>query len=93
MTVDARQNKVTKKSILIEVGTTYHGDEDMTLGPVNAGAAGTDFKYHNYNHPVYLQYHGKFMPYMNVMDLTFNHGKKSPDILPGKNLVDTGVAS
>lgn len=33
--------------------------------------------YHNYQHPVYRQLYGEFVPYLSVIDLLFNHGKES----------------
>jgi hypothetical protein len=38
-------------------------------------------KYHHYRHPVYNQLYGEFVPYLSVIDLLFNHGKDSLDIL------------
>lgn len=37
--------------------------------------------YHNYQHPVYRQLYGDFIPYLSVVDLLFNHGKDSLKIL------------
>lgn len=37
--------------------------------------------YHNYQHPVYRQLYGEFVPYLSVIDLLFNHGKESLKIL------------
>ena len=33
-----------------------------------------DVYYHNYEHPVYNQMHGDFIPYMGIIDLLFNIG-------------------
>lgn len=33
-----------------------------------------DVYYHNYNHPVYKQLYGDFIPYMSIIDLLFNVG-------------------
>jgi hypothetical protein len=30
--------------------------------------------YHNYEHPIYNQLYGKFLPYMGIIDLLFNEG-------------------
>lgn len=30
--------------------------------------------YHNYEHPLYNQIHGKFIPFLSIIDLLFNHG-------------------
>lgn len=37
--------------------------------------------YQDYQHPVYQQLYGEFQPYMSVIDLLFNHGEKSRDII------------
>jgi len=41
--------------------------------------------YHEFHHPTYSQIHGKFLPYMSTIDLIFNHGPESRDILLGKS--------
>jgi len=35
---------------------------------------GIELYYHNYEHPVYRQLYGKFLPYMGVFDLLLNEG-------------------
>jgi len=35
---------------------------------------GIELYYHNYEHPVYNQLHGEFLPYMGIIDLLFNEG-------------------
>ncbi|PIR92255.1 hypothetical protein COU01_02780 [Candidatus Falkowbacteria bacterium CG10_big_fil_rev_8_21_14_0_10_44_15] len=42
--------------------------------------------YHNYQHPCYKQLWGKFLPYMSVIDLLFNCGSASLDIIMSKNI-------
>ena len=43
---------------------------------------GIELYYHNYEHPVYNQLHGKFLPYMGIIDLLFNEGfEKALDII------------
>lgn len=37
--------------------------------------------YHQYSHPSYTQLHGDFMPYMCILDLLFNEGPNSLDII------------
>ena len=36
--------------------------------------AGIGLKYQNYEHPVYAQLFGEFLPFMSIVDLLFNHG-------------------
>lgn len=43
--------------------------------------------YQDYRHPEYGQQWGNFQPYMSVIDLLFNHGDKSLDILMSGNIV------
>ncbi|HUX95593.1 MAG TPA: WbqC family protein [Bacteroidales bacterium] len=42
--------------------------------------------FQEYTHPVYKQLHGQFIPYMSVIDLLFNEGPESLEILLGKNI-------
>ena len=43
--------------------------------------AGIKVTYQEYTHPEYKQLYGKFTPYMSVIDLLFNEGPKSLDII------------
>jgi len=45
---------------------------------------GIEVEYQNYQHPVYNQLYGDFVPYLSVIDLLFNHGEESLSILTGK---------
>lgn len=42
--------------------------------------------FQDYRHPVYQQLHGEFLPYMSVIDLLFNEGPRSRDILLAGNV-------
>lgn len=42
--------------------------------------------FQEYIHPVYTQLHGEFEPYMSLIDLLFNVGKKSFDVLMSGNV-------
>ena len=44
-------------------------------------AAGIVLEYHNYRHPIYTQLYGNFKPYMCIIDLLFNEGPASADII------------
>jgi len=48
---------------------------------------GVKLQYHHYQHPVYNQLYGEFVHYLSVIDLLFNHGKESLDILTHKRSV------
>ena len=43
--------------------------------------AGIELQFHDYAHPVYMQNFDGFEPYMSILDLLFNHGDKSLEIL------------
>tara|TARA_Y100001968_G_C19290460_1_gene683949 strand:+ start:349 stop:1044 length:696 start_codon:yes stop_codon:yes gene_type:complete len=40
-----------------------------------------DITYFQYDHPIYSQLHNDFVPYMSIIDMLFNHGKNSLDII------------
>jgi hypothetical protein len=44
-------------------------------------ARGMRVEYQDYDHPVYTQLHGAFVPFLSVVDLLFNHGPQSLSIL------------
>lgn len=44
--------------------------------------------FQNYNHPVYNQLHGQFIPYMSIIDLLFNEGDKSLKILTDNQIIE-----
>jgi hypothetical protein len=48
-------------------------------------AAGVKPCFQEYRHPTYRQLHGEFLPYMSVIDLLFNEGPRSRDILLAGN--------
>lgn len=43
--------------------------------------SGISLSYHEYVHPSYSQIHGDFLPYMSVLDLLFNEGPASGEIM------------
>jgi hypothetical protein len=46
--------------------------------------SGVDVIFQEFRHPVYRQLHGNFEPFLSVIDLIFNHGKESLNIIRGK---------
>lgn len=44
-------------------------------------AAGVTIEYQDYRHPEYRQLHGEFVPFLSIVDLLFNHGPASLEIL------------
>jgi len=45
---------------------------------------GINVKYQNFIHPEYTQFHKGFIPNMSILDLYFNYGPDSVDIIQGK---------
>lgn len=50
--------------------------------------AGIRIDFHAYQHPVYQQLYGEFVPFMSTIDLLFNHGSEALKILTNRT---TGV--
>lgn len=44
---------------------------------------GIKVEFQNYQHPVYSQLYGDFIPYLSIVDLLFNHGTESLSIIIG----------
>ena len=44
-------------------------------------AAGINVKYDDYKHPCYPQFHGSFVPHLSIIDLLFNCGHQSREII------------
>ncbi len=42
--------------------------------------------FQSYRHPVYKQMHGEFLPYMSIVDLLFNEGPNSLEIIMSGNI-------
>lgn len=82
-----------KKSDLIlsmcqELGADVYISGQNGLDYLNVrdfSSIGTQVVVQNYEHPTYPQYHGEFIPYLSVIDLLFNSGPKSRDIIMGGN--------
>jgi hypothetical protein len=71
-------------SICRELGATTYlsGPLGRTyLREDNFADAGIDVVYHDYQHPLYPQLHGAFLPSMAVIDLLFNCGALSRELL------------
>lgn len=47
------------------------------------GLHGINISFQDYNHPIYTQVYSPFIPYMSSIDLLFNHGSRSLDIILG----------
>ena len=46
---------------------------------------GIQIAFQKYNHPIYSQLHGEFIPNLSVLDLIFNCGDESGEILLSNN--------
>ncbi len=57
------------------------------LDPELFKSAGMRLVFQEFNHPTYSQLHGAFIPNMSFVDLLFNHGEDSADILGRSNYV------
>jgi len=80
---------VSKKAQLIldlckEVGATTYLSGPFGRDYLNQRdfeEADIELEFHDYVHPVYTQNFDGFEPYMSIIDLLFNHGDKSLEIL------------
>ena len=88
------RNTADRVSRLIEICKTFRADEFIE------GSAGKDYLegagerefeqsgikliYHDYQHPAYPQLYGEFASNLSIIDLLFNNGRKSLDILTNK---------
>ncbi len=52
----------------------------------NFNKQGIKIYFQDYKHPAYSQLHGEFLPYMSIIDLLFNCGDKSLEILMEGNI-------
>lgn len=70
----------------LEASTYIFGAQGRDYADVGSfAAAGIDVRFQNYRHPVYPQLHGDFEPYMCVIDLLFNVGPDSMNVLMSGN--------
>src|SRR5512139_694547 len=56
-------------------------------------AGGIQVEYQHYDHPVYRQLFGAFTSHLSLLDLLFNHGPDSLDILTGRTAVSISESS
>jgi len=77
-----------KSDLILElctkVGATTYLSGPFGRNYLDEGAfkkAGIKLQYHDYEHPKYRQYFDNFEPFMSVVDLLFNHGDTSLEIL------------
>jgi hypothetical protein len=53
-----------------------------------SGRVGITLEFHDYQHPRYRQLFRPFIPYLSAIDLLFNHGPASGDILTGRRVLE-----
>lgn len=81
--------KGSKEALLIDIcqkrGATHYisppGSKNYLEGGPLFQKADIMLSYQEYNHPVYTQLHTDFQPYMCILDLVFNEGPKSTEII------------
>jgi hypothetical protein len=64
------------------------GKDYLVLDDFSRQGIRVDFQ--EFHHPVYNQMYEPFMPCMSVMDLLFNYGDKSLDVIHGKGVTVMG---
>jgi hypothetical protein len=69
-----------KKYIFGSQGKNYADVESFQENNIEVG-------FQEYNHPEYNQLHGDFVPFLSVIDLLFNEGPKSKNIIINNNLL------
>lgn len=72
--------KVNADKYYSNIGSKEYMDKQMNF----FDDAGIKVSYMEYKHPTYTQLFGEFIPYMSVIDVLFNHGKKAREIILGE---------
>lgn len=87
---DLKLGKIDRNSRLIRVCQEFGASTYLSgaaakqyIQPERFEQAGISLEFQEYQHPIYPQLHGDFMPYMSIIDLIFNCGDESPSILTG----------
>jgi len=83
------ENAGTKADLLVhlcrQIGATHYispiGSHAYLAGSDAFAKAAIELSYHGYEHPVYPQLHGPFVQFMAVIDLLFNVGPKSLEVI------------
>ena len=74
LVLDLCKKMNTDVFIFGETGKTYAKIEDFEVSNIK-------LIFQEYKHPKYSQVHGEFISHMSIIDLLFNHGPKSLEIL------------
>jgi len=75
--------------LLVSICNTLGANHYLSAPGSRAYLSGTDvfekadikLSYHEYEHPIYNQLYGNFLPYLCIVDLLFNEGDRSFDII------------
>ena len=83
----------TKSDLVLDMCTQLDaniyifGKQGKDYADINAfKSKGVHPYFQSYNHPKYNQIKGEFEPFMSVLDLIFNHGKASKEIMMSNNV-------
>tara|TARA_B100001109_G_scaffold255058_1_gene256558 strand:+ start:1020 stop:1739 length:720 start_codon:yes stop_codon:yes gene_type:complete len=78
------EDKILQLCKFYKVSDYYNFQKGVDVGlyhPEHFANASISLNKHIYNHPEYNQIHGDFLPYLSIVDLLFNEGDKSFEIL------------
>lgn len=89
--IQASDIPVSGEKVGLLVNVCHHLGANAYLSPGRAAdyiekdnifaSEGITLRYHRYVHPVYQQLFGEFLPYMSVIDLLFNQGHQSLEVI------------
>lgn len=74
---------ICKKLNVAELYDTKAAQDILNLDKINK--SGIKIKFQDYQHPIYKQIYEPFLPYMSAIDLLFQYGPKSLNILLNKS--------
>lgn len=85
--------QATKSDLVMEICRAFAADTFIFgsqgkdyVRPEDFSARGIEIRFQDYIHPEYKQMHGAFIPTLSVVDLLFNAGPESRDIILKDNL-------
>lgn len=79
---DGRNEKIIDVCRYVNANELY--DAKGAIGVIDVqqlSDSGLNVMFQEYKHPEYSQQHGKFIPYLSVLDLLLNHGERSLEII------------